>query len=368
MEAVGTIVQYLEKFAPRQLAADWDNVGLLLGDRSSKLERILTCLTITPEVVAEAIDLGAKMIVTHHPILFRSTRRLTTDTTEGKMLWSMIQAGISVYSPHTAFDNTAGGINEMLAQRLDMVDVTSLRAEEGDAQCKVVVFVAQDDLSVVSEAMFHAGAGNIGEYSQCSFRVAGTGTFFGSGDANPAVGTAGHQVEAPEWRLEAVCPERKVDRVISAMRKAHSYEEPAYDVYRLRPEPSPLASGRKGRLKKPLALDGFAQEVKRALNCSFVQMVGDSQDPIEEVAIVCGAGGEMLSDAIRQRVDVFLTGEMRFHDCLRAQAEGIAVCLPGHYATERFAVEELAKRLQAEWPDLVVTASEQELDPLRLIT
>jgi dinuclear metal center YbgI/SA1388 family protein len=362
MPTVADLVKSLEQFAPSVLAADWDNVGLLLGDRAAEVRRVLTCLTVTPEVASEAIDADAQLIVTHHPVLFRAVKRLTTATPEGRMLLTLIRAGVSVYSPHTALDNTQGGINEAIARRLGLTEVTALRRRDGPRQCKVVVFVPDSDLARVSEALFAAGAGHIGQYSQCSFRLAGTGTFFGSEATKPTVGEKGRREEVSEWRLEAVCPEGKVDEVIAAMRRAHSYEEPAYDVYPLRPAPA-TGEGRIGRLP-PTPLADFGRAVKGALAAGLVQMVGEPARTVERVAVVCGAGGEFVTDAVHLGAEVLLTGELRFHDYLAAQAEGLALILPGHYATERFGVEELAARLQAGWPDLQVWASRREHDPV----
>src|SRR5260370_38468113 len=154
MHTVGAIVDYLDQFAPSHLAAEWDNVGLLLGDRSGPAERVMTCLTVTPEVTQEAVLSHVQLIVTHHPILFRPIQRLTADTPEGSMLLSLIQKQVGVYSPHTAFDNTAGGINDSLAGRLGLVEMVPLRGREGIRQCKVVVFVPEADLARVSDAMF----------------------------------------------------------------------------------------------------------------------------------------------------------------------------------------------------------------------
>ncbi len=367
MLTVAAVVGFLERFAPPDLAADWDNVGLLLGDRGTKLQRVMTCLTVTPEVAAEAVETKARLIVTHHPVLFRAVKRLTTANPEGRMLLALIRAGISVYSPHTAFDNTSGGINDALAGRLGLTEIGPLRRCEGPRQCKVVVFVPDADLGKVSDALFAAGAGNIGQYSQCSFRLPGTGTFFGSDAANPTVGQKGRREEVSEWRLEAVCPEDRVEPVLSALRRAHSYEEPAYDVYPLRPTRSGAGEGRLGRLPRPTPLGELARALKTGLNVPAVQAVGDLSQTVERVAVVCGAGGELLSDALRARADVLVTGELRFHDYLNAQAHDLALLLPGHYATERFGVEELAARLQQQWPELEVWASRRERDPVQWI-
>jgi dinuclear metal center YbgI/SA1388 family protein len=296
--------------------------------------------------------------------MFRPVQKLIASGPEGRMLWSLAQAGVAVYSAHTAFDNAPGGNNDILARRLGLVDIVPLRKKEA-AQCKVVVFVPESDLRPVSDALFQAGAGRIGEYTECSYRVTGTGTFFGSDVSNPTVGRKGQREEVTEWRLEVVCPAERLPEAIRAMRKAHSYEEPAFDVYPLQPAPSGGGEGRLGRLHKPLTLDALARRTRKALGGTAVQIVGDGSTKVERLAIACGAAGEFLRDAVAAKADAFLTGEMRFHDCLSAQAKGVGVILPGHYATERPGVEELAELLQRQWPDVKVWASQREADPLQ---
>src|SRR5262245_6910849 len=191
MLTVADVTEFLGRFAPLRSAASWDNVGLLLGEEAAPVERILTCLTVTPESAAEAVDEGVQLIVAHHPILFRPTQRLTAANPEGRTLLALARAGVAVYSPHTAFDNANGGINDILAKRLGLTQVQPLRSGERVSQCKFVVFVPDADLLRVSDALFAAGAGQIGQYRECSFRLAGTGTFFGSESANPTVGQKG---------------------------------------------------------------------------------------------------------------------------------------------------------------------------------
>src|SRR5262245_56023320 len=270
MPSVADITAALDGFFPADIAAEWDNVGLLLGDPKSDVRRMLTCLTVTPAVAEEAVELGAQLIVTHHPILFRGVKRLTTGTAEGRAVLTLAHAGIAVYSPHTAFDNARGGINDRLAAKLGLTDVRPLRDRNATPTFKVVVFVPESDLAKVSDAMFAAGAGVIGEYRECSFRVAGTGTFHGGGAANPTVGRKGRREEVSEWRLEVVCPASAVDTVVAAMRRAHSYEEPAFDVYPLRAGRSPLGEGRIGRLSNTSTLRILAETVKQQLNCGAV--------------------------------------------------------------------------------------------------
>jgi dinuclear metal center YbgI/SA1388 family protein len=363
MPTVQTICDYLDRFAPPELAAEWDNVGLLFGDPGVEVQRLLTCLTLTAEVVEEAISDNVQLIVSHHPILFRGTKRLSVNEPEGKLLWPLARAGVSIYSPHTAFDNCAGGINDMIAHELGLPAARPLRPTLNSTH-KIVVFVPDADLQKVSDAMFAAGAGKIGQYSQCSFRLSGTGTFFGSDSTNPTVGRKGRSEEAAEWRLEVVCPEAQLGEVLKAMRQAHSYEEPAFDVYPLRPVKGGGHEGRVGRLMNPTRLEALAAQVKQALGAGAVQIVGSPAREVKTVAIACGAAGEYLDDARRGGADVFLTGEMRFHDYLKAKELGIALILPGHYATERPAVEKLAGKLQSYFPSLSVWASRRECDPV----
>ncbi|MFN4259336.1 MAG: Nif3-like dinuclear metal center hexameric protein [Gemmataceae bacterium] len=365
MLTIATLIDFLKQFAPRELAAEWDNVGLLLGDAGGEARRVMTCLTVTPDSAAEAVAENAHLIISHHPILFHPTRKLTADTAEGRLLLALARAGVAVYSPHTAFDNCQGGINDMLARRLELREVAPLRRAAGPRQCKIVVFVPDSDLSRVSDALFQAGAGVIGDYGECSFRLQGTGTFFGSDETNPTVGQKGRREEVSEWRLEVVCPEEQVGRAVAAMRQAHSYEEPAFDVYPLRPLPANVGEGRVGCLPHALPLQELARSVKDKLAAATVQYAGDPQRLVARVAIACGAGGDLLTAARHSGAEVFLTGELRFHDILAAEAAGLAVLLPGHYATERCGVEELAHLLRQRWPELHVWASRREQEPLR---
>jgi len=363
MPTVSDVVRYLKRFAPLDLAAEWDNVGLLLGDGRAPVRRILTCLTLTAEVVDEAIASGVGLIVTHHPVLFRATQKLSSEQRDGQLLLPLLKADIAVYSPHTAFDNTIGGINDMLATRLGLIDVEPLRRKEAKAStCKLVVFVPEAEVETLSAALFEAGAGRIGDYRECSFRIPGTGTFHGGESTKPTIGQKGQREEVAELRFEVICPESALSAVIAALRRTHSYEEPAFDIYPLKSVPR-IGEGRIGRLPQPLTLRKFVARVKKQLQVDTVEIVGDPTREVTKVALACGAAGEFLHDAQRQHADLFLTGEMRFHDYLSAQSQKIALVLPGHYATERFALEELALLLGKEFPDVSASASMREQSP-----
>jgi dinuclear metal center YbgI/SA1388 family protein len=363
MMTVSKIVSFLDGFAPKSLAESWDNVGLLIGDRSREVSRLMTCLTVTPTTAREATQRHAELIVTHHPVLFRPVQRLTADEPHGRMLLELIQAGVAVYSVHTAFDGTAGGINEQLAARLGLTAGKPLRPAAAPANCKLAVFVPDGDMERVSRAIFDAGAGVIGEYRECSFRVAGRGTFFGSDQSNPTIGHAGRHEQVDEWRLEVVCPQTIVPRVVAAMRGAHSYEEPAYDIYALEVSRSGIGAGRYGELPTATTLGEFAVRVRSAIASPLVQVVGPRERSIHRVALACGSGSEFLADALAAGCDTLVTGEASFHRLLEAEANGIALVLAGHYATERFAVETLAQRVRGEFGGLEVWASETEREP-----
>lgn len=366
MARVADIVGFLRREFPLALAAEWDNVGLLFGDAAAPARRVMTCLTVTPPAVEEAIGGKANLIVSHHPILFRGAKRLTTESAEGEMLWRLARAGIAVYSPHTAFDNAAAGINEFLAEKFGLEKVRPLRSPSAtpSRECKLVVFVPETDLQRVSDALFAAGAGVIGEYRECSYRVSGTGTFFGTDATNPTIGEKGRREEVAELRLEMVCPLDRLAEAVAALRRAHSYEEPAFDIYPLLAEPSGTGEGRIGVLSKAVKLRSFARLVQDRLGARGVRYSGDGEREVTTVAVACGAAGEFLQDAIAAGADVFVCGEMRFHDILTAQASGIGVVLAGHYASERPAVEHLAELLAREFPKIEVWAARAESDPL----
>ena len=260
MYTIETVAAFLEQFAPPRLAEDWDNVGLLVGDRRRGVERVMTCLSVTPASTAEAAGRKAELIVAHHPLPFQPLKRLTTETTVGRLLLELIAAGIAVYSPHTAFDSAREGINQRLAAGLKLRGITPLV-----------------------------------------------------------------------------------------------------------PDGSGLGAGRWGWLQEPLALGEFARRVKQFLAIDHLQMVGQPGQPVRTVAVACGAAGEFLEAAGAIGCDCMLIGETRFHTCLEAEAIGMGLLLPGHFASERFAVEQMAEVLRRQFPGLDVWASEQEHDPLRWV-
>jgi hypothetical protein len=226
------------------------------------------------------------------------------------------------------------------------------------------VFTPQADREAVLAAAFAAGAGRIGAYTECSFTIPGEGTFFGGEGTHPTVGQAGRREVVAELRLEVVCPTDRLAPVLAAIRGAHSYEEPAMDVYPLQGSPQGPGVGRVGRMPNTTTLRALASDIARILDAPGLQVAGDPDRSVARLAIVCGAGDDFLHDAARAGADALLTGEARFHRALEAEAIGIGLIVAGHHATERPGVEDLAGRIAAAFPDLAVWPSRRESDPL----
>ena len=379
MTTVADVTAWLEQFAPARLAEPWDNVGLLWGDPAELVERVMTCLTVTPATAAEAIQEQAALIVSHHPVLFREVKKIRADLPETGHLWKLARAGIAIASPHTAFDNTHEGINDILCRRLGLVDVAPLRPLAGSPRdpatapwsFKVVVFTPEPDREAVLSAAFAAGAGRIGAYEECSFAIPGEGTFFGTEAANPTVGERGRRETVRELRLEFVCPARSSPacwRRSARTTRTKSRRSTSIRSTKTRPKPAPAPEpAGSADLVEPRGLEEFALLVGRALGCVAVGMVGDPHRPIQRVAVACGAGDDFLKDAAAAGADVLLTGEARFHRAIEAEALGIGLLTAGHYATERLGVEELAGMIALAFPNLTVWPSRTERDPIRLI-
>jgi dinuclear metal center YbgI/SA1388 family protein len=367
MTTVHDVCHYMQEIAPLSLAEDWDNVGLLLGDEATDVARALTCLTLTPDVADEAIAVGARLVITHHPVLFKPVQKLNGSNSESRMLLKLLHHGIAVYSPHTAYDNARTGINQQLAELFALSDIAPLRPHQSGERFILVTFVPEAQLDQVRRALWDGGCGIIGNYRECSFNIRGTGTFFGSDGTNPAVGQPGRLEQVEEIRVEVVCPATSLERALASLRKAHPYEEPAIDVYPLKSLAAGSGAGRWGHLPHPMSLAELNQLISERLQQPHVQFVGDVSRRIETLGIACGSAAEFLGDAHRAGCHALLTGEARFHACLEARELNMAMILPGHYATERPAMEELARRLVIHFPGLIATASEKERDPVRVI-
>ncbi|HTQ44632.1 MAG TPA: Nif3-like dinuclear metal center hexameric protein [Polyangiaceae bacterium] len=360
-KTVGDLVRAMEEVAPTRFAEPWDNVGLLVGDPAARLARVVLTIDLTRAVLQEATSAGGDVaIVSYHPPIFQAQKRFVADS----IAWAAARAGVAVYSPHTALDAADGGTNDVLADALGMTARAPLRvAEQKDRELKLVTFVPEEHVERVSEALFAAGAGRIGKYESCSFRSPGTGTFFGGEGTNPVVGHAGRLELAPELRLETVVPTARAADVVRALRSAHPYEEPAFDLVRLAVPPSGLGPGRVGTVERG-PLRGHLARIKKALGVEHVLVAGSLDREVARAAVCAGSGGDLVADALAAGADLFLTGEVRHHDALRAAAAGLAVVCTRHSVSERAALGAVARRLGELLPGVPVTRAASDADPL----
>ena len=356
MATIGGVIEALEQIAPAELAEEWDNVGLLLGDREAPCERVLVGLEATRGLLRRAVRATAQLAITHHPAIFRPAASITADHEGGRLLLEAARQGIALAAAHTNWDVAPGGVNDVLADLLDLRDREPVAACAASVSAKIVVFTPPGDLDAVLRALRESGAGAIGRYRECTFRTPGVGTFRGLEGAHPTIGEAGRREEAEELRVEAVLPLALARQVAAAVRAAHSYEEPAIDVYETEPARPELGLGRAGSLPKPVQARHLVTRIKALLAVEHVRVAGDLRRRVERVAVVGGAGGDYVSHAIRRGCQLYLTGDVSHHEALEAVAAGLVVVDAGHAATEQPAMPVLARRLAELCPGVRVTA------------
>jgi dinuclear metal center YbgI/SA1388 family protein len=366
---VREVVSILERLAPPGLAAEWDNVGLLVGDAAAEVRRLLLCIDLTEAVLAEATKAAATMVMAYHPVIFKPVSRLTAEAEP--VVYQAARRGLAVYSMHTAWDSTAGGADDVLAEAMGLTDCRPLIPAAAATECKVVVFVPPADLAAVSEVAFEAGAGRIGGYSRCAFFSHGVGSFCGNAATHPAVGRSGHHEAVEELRLEMIAPLDRAAAVCKAIRSAHGYETPAIDVYPLKSFPPGCGLGRVGRLARPAGLEALVARVKRAVGVRRALLARpsghDRRGRIGLAACGVGAGRVVVRSAMAAGARLFVTGELPHHDALAAAAAGIAVLCLGHWSTERIALKCLAEQLAMAAPKLKVIRSAHDRDPYDIV-
>jgi dinuclear metal center YbgI/SA1388 family protein len=340
-----TIINFIEQLVPRRLAEDWDNVGLQIGDRTQEIRGIVVALDLEPQVVDEALAVGANLIITHHPVIFKPLKNIRADLTQGKMILNIIKNDISVYCAHTNLDSAAQGVNQVLAELLKLEKIKVLNPDKAENLFKVVIFVPESHLEPVRSAMAEAGAGWIGNYSDCSFFVRGTGAFKATPGCSPFTGEVGTLEQTPEVRLETIVTEKQINKVVKAAIAAHPYEEAAYDVYPLANHVNELGLGRVGDLRSPVSLVDFMELVKNSLNVSTVKYTGDSHAIVRKIAVCGGSGAGLIHKAAFAGVDVLLTGDVKYHEAQEAKALGLNLVDAGHFATEYPVVLKLADLL-----------------------
>ena len=315
-------------------AAGWDPVGLQVGDPDAPVERLGVCHDVTSAVVAAAADRGVGLLVAYHPLLFRPTTSFVRGPSPAGLAHELAGAGIALVVVHTAFDIAPGGAAEALARHVGVESPRPFGPVWPSDSVKIVTFCPSDDADRVATAMGDAGAGSIGAYDHCSFRIEGEGTFWPSAEATPVVGEGGSFNRVDEIRVEMVAPTGAVDDVVAALVTAHPYEEPPYDVYDRRGDAGFV--GRVGDLAATTSLGELAGAFEGAVRIS-----GDEASPVRVVAVVPGSGGSLVGSAAAVRADVLVTGDVRHHDARLAERKGLAIVDPGHAATERPGVRAL---------------------------
>jgi len=358
-----SLLEVLEQLAPVRHAEPWDNVGLLVGDPCQIARKVLLTIDYTPPVAEEALSHACDVIIAYHPPIFKGLKRLTPPD----VVFDAARRGIAIYSPHTAWDVAVGGTNDLLADVLELQDRRPLKpADPAAPDYKLVTFVPNSHVNTVSEALFSAGAGQIGDYARCSFRSEGTGTFQGDATTHPTVGARETFTLAPETRLETLVPARCLAAVLNALHGSHPYEEVAYDLFPRIAPPSELGLGRIGTLPdKPVS--ALLEQIKRGLEVDHLMVAGDTDQPRRLAAVCAGACGELMDHAIRLGVDFYLTGEMRHHDVLRGVQAGLTVVCTRHSNSERASLKRLAARLKEHLPELEVCVSLVDADPLQIM-
>jgi dinuclear metal center YbgI/SA1388 family protein len=358
------LLQILDEIAPTRLAESWDNVGLLAGDSAQPITRALLAIDYTPQVAAEAAEQRCELVIAYHPLIFNAVKRITAPS----LLFDAIRRGVAIYSPHTALDVVDGGTNDLLADVLGLQDRQPLRLIEPTARSyKLVTFVREAEAERVASALFDAGAGRIGQYTRCSFRSAGTGTFMGDESTNPTVGEKCVYEQAPELKIETVCPISRLSEILAALRASHPYEEPAFDLIQLAAPPEKIGQGRIGTLAST-PLDDLIQRIKRELGLAHMLLAkANDTAPIIRAACLAGAGREHLKDAIAQKAQLYLTGEIPHHDALAAAGTGVTVVATLHSNSERPVLKRLGQKLSATAPDVSFHLSAADRDPFQIV-
>ncbi|HHX50527.1 MAG TPA: Nif3-like dinuclear metal center hexameric protein [Clostridia bacterium] len=364
------IMDIMERLAPCQLAEEWDNVGLLIGDPGARVEGVLVSLDLTVQVMEEARARGANLILVHHPPIFQPLKQLRTDTPLGRLVAGIIRENMQVYAAHTNLDVVPLGVNEQLARKLGLVETEILQVSGEDRLFKLVVFVPDSHEVKVRQSLGDAGAGWIGNYSHCTFRLHGTGTFRPLEGADPFLGQVGRLEEAAEYRLETIVPETQLKKVVKALLASHPYEEVAYDLYPLSNRGIEYGLGRVGKLIEPVPFSAFIEYVKLRLGTGPLKVAGNPEMRVERVAVCGGAGGSLVSRAALQKAQVFVTGDVGHHQVQEALALGLGVIDAGHYATERVVlnplVDYLKEALSGQSPVPAVFSSEINSEPWEL--
>lgn len=362
--SIGLIAQTIERIAPKSWAEDWDNVGLLVGDSSASAKRVLLTLDGTLEVLEEAKERGAQLIVAHHPIMFRPLKNLRSDNQGAKLPIQLIQSGIAYYAAHTNLDQSRYSSSWTLGNELELKKMDFLSLTDSEKLVKLVTYVPQTHAELVRQALVKAGVGegvtdgpNGENYSECFFAAEGIGMFRPLEGANPTIGKLGALTRVEETRLESLIPERHIDRAVKALKNAHPYEEPVYDLVPLRNSGRPRGYGVIGHLPEPEKLEVLQAKILESLikhapsamkKEPEIRRTGKPDQLIRKVAIVNGSGGSFIQKAIFKGADLLITGDVDHHGALDALEAGMSIMDIGHFWSEVPMVKNLYNYLKLE--------------------
>lgn len=364
---VKDIAETIEKLVPLKLAQDWDNVGLLIGDGRRNVKNILLTIDVTREVLAEAKKLNTEMIVSYHPVIWDGLKSITADGSAG-VVYDLIRSRMAVFSIHTALDAAVGGVNDGLAEIVGIADAKPIGDyvdNPAGNNYKLVVFVPVEAAAKVSNAVFAAGAGAMGNYSHCGFQAEGQGSFLPVKGARPAVGKKGRLEKVAEIRFETIVPEQKLDGCITAMKKAHPYEMPAFDVIKLCNNQDKFGLGKIGTLNEPMQLSRIIERIKRHTGAEAIGIVGNERRLIKTAAVCAGSCGKIINAVIAAKADLYVTGELKHHQALAAQQAGVVCLCLSHTVSERFILKKLAKQLRKQMGQVTIKISKKDADPFK---
>ncbi len=328
------ITSYLESLAPLGSQASFDNCGLLVGDSQAEITSILVCLDCTEEVLEEAIDLGANLIIAHHPIIFGGLKKITGRNYVERTVIKAIQNNLAIYAIHTNLDHSINGVNAEIARRIGIKNPRILLPNE-NVLSKLIVYTPTEHVEQVEEALFEAGAGRIGNYSECDFQSRGIGSFKPMEGSNPFEGEIGVKSKNEETKIEVLVSNHQLPQILNAMRESHPYEEVAYDVIALKNSNSQEGSGMIGILEFPAEPLTFLAKLKQIFQCGIIRHTDLLNKPIKTVAFCGGSGSFLLQNAIQQKADIFITGDYKYHDFFDADNQ-IIIADIGHFESEQY--------------------------------
>jgi dinuclear metal center YbgI/SA1388 family protein len=345
------ILNLLESRYPSAWAVSGDRIGLEVGHPDKQIDAILVALEVSSAIIAEARQREAQLLLTHHPLLYQPLKDLREDRPGGRLLADLLRAGLAMISCHTNLDIAPGGLNDYLAQALELTDIEVLTPTTRDPWYKLVVFVPAGYEDPVRQALGDAGLGVIGRYSHCAFASPGQGTYRPLTGAQPFQGTVGELSRVAEIRLEILTPESLLPMALSQLKKTHPYEEVAYDLYPVRHSGTPLGLGRIGSWPTPRSFSQVMSMVKGLFGVETVQVWGQPPRHVQRLALCSGSGGDLLLDALSRGAQIYLTGEVRHHQVPPGLQEDFAVLAVGHFANEVVFMKPWAKQLNDIFKD-----------------